>query len=353
MTANPAVFEETAAHGATYRFVQQYYGQRIQKTSDLQATACCTDATVARFAETLRVLPEEVVARQYGCGSPLPDDDLSGLTVVDLGSGAGTDAFIAARLVGPKGRVIGIDMTAEQLEVARRNVPAVMEAFGHPDANIEFHEGLIEYAESVEDGTVDLVISNCVINLSPRKDLVFRAIHRMLRPGGELFFSDIVSDRRLPEAVRKDEVLYSECLSGADYEADLYDTMEAAGLRDVRTVSRTELTDRVADEAARFASVTLRAFKLPLDRRCEDYGQTATYLGTIPGAPVQWRLDPGHPFERDRPLAVCRNTAWMLARTRLAPHFRVTAEVKHFGGFDCGPAAASSASAGDAVEPCC
>jgi arsenite methyltransferase len=341
---------DLSEHEETFAFLREYYGRHLTSTNDLQATACCAEDTKMRFSHLLRRIPEEVVSRQYGCGSPIPDDDLTGLTIVDLGSGAGTDAFICAHLVGPEGRVIGVDMTDEQLEIARRHTSAVLQKMGLEVPNIEFRKDYIELLESIPDASVDLVISNCVINLSPRKDLVLAAIQRVLRPGGELHFSDIVCDRRLPPEVREDRILYSECLSGAEYLHDLHVLMSRAGFRDVREVSRTELADHVGTEAARFSSVTLRGFKVDLDHRCEDYGQFAIYKGTIPESPTEWRLDGGHLFERDRPMAVCRNTARMLSETRLAPHFEVSEERKHFGLFDCGPEP-GTADATDAL--CC
>ena len=334
--------------------LRRYYGEKLRSSSDLATAACCSDETARRFVDTLRMIPEEVKARQYGCGSPLPMDDLAGLTVVDFGCGAGTDAFIASRLVGPEGRVIGIDLTEEQLEVGRRALPGVMQRFGFPETNVDFRTDLIEVAETVDDDSVDLVISNCVINLSPRKD-------RILRPGGEFYISDILCDRRLPDEVRTlDSHEYSECLTGAEYTHDLHDIMEAAGFRDVRLVGEEPVEETVGREGARFVSATLRGFKMvepPLDRRCEDYGQIATYLGGAEEMPVRFRLDEGHEFERGRPVAVCRNTAWMLERTRLARYFRVTPPVQHFGLFDCGPTGRAAGevggSGGLASGACC
>lgn len=321
--------------------LRKYYGRKLKSTSDLSIAACCSDDTARRFVDILRLIPEEVKQRQYGCGSPLPLDDLSGLDVVDFGCGAGTDAFIAAKLVGESGRVIGIDMTDEQLEVARRAAPSVTKRYGHRSSNIEFRADYIEVADSVPDASADLVISNCVVNLSPRKDLVFATIHRILREGGEFYISDIICDRRLPDEVRSlGDPYYSECLTGAEYANDLHDIMEAAGFRDVRIVYQEVLDEKIGQEGAKFTSVTLRGFKMadpPLDRRCEDYGQTATYLGGIEDSPSEFPLDEGHLFQKDKPTLVCRNTAWMLERTRLARYFRVTEAIKHFGIFDCAP----------------
>lgn len=335
------------------RFLQDYYGKRLQKTSDLQAGACCTDETQRRFGSILAKLPDPVVSRQYGCGSPLPDDDLRGLKVVDLGCGSGTDVFIAASLVGAAGQVIGVDMTEEQLHIARSCSGQAMEALDLPASMVEFQLGHIEELGGLADNSVDLVISNCVINLSPRKGLVFENIRRVLKPGGELYISDITCDRRLPDALRGNLDLYSECLTGAEYEADLYDLMETHGFLDVRVVNRTLLEDQLVGNAARFYSVTLRGFNIELDRRCEDYGQFATYKGTIPGAPTLWGLDAAHTFEADRPMSVCRNTARMLKLSRLGKHFEVSPEKAHFGLFDCGPSPATHSSDGSSAAACC
>jgi arsenite methyltransferase len=340
-----------AAVESTREFLQEFYGRTVRKTEDLQFGACCVDATASRFREVLDLIPEEVKSRQYGCGSPVPTDDLSGLVVADLGCGAGTDAFVLSKLVGPRGRVLGLDMTDEQLDVARRNVGPVMERFGYGTPNVEFCRDFIESAATVASESVDLAVSNCVINLSPIKRAVFDALWRILKPGGEFYISDIVCDRRLPEAVRKDPRLYGECLAGAEYYNDLKDVMEAAGFRDVREVERRRLDDAVGTEAAAFCSVTLRGFKIAdLDRRCEDYGQFAEYLGTVAAEPVAYRLDGSHLFETGRPTPVCRNTALMLSRTRLAKHFRVSEARKHFGLFDCGPKATADAAA---PSSCC
>lgn len=335
----------------TRDLLKTFYGQTVRKTEDLEYTACCVDEGRSRFRDILDQIPEEVKSRQYGCGSPIPADMLTGLTAVDLGSGAGTDSFILSRLVGSEGRVIGIDMTDEQLAVARRNAPVVARKFGYPSPNTDFRKDFIETAESIEDESIDLVISNCVINLSPLKDEVFRTLWRILRPGGEFYISDIVCDRRLPEEIRKDPRLYGECLAGALYYNDLKDIVEAAGFKDVREVAKRELKDRVGREGARFCSVTWRGFKIPeLDRRCEDYGQTAEYLGNCAEQPAEFRLDAGHVFEVGRPLPVCRNTALMLGRTRLGRYFTMTPERKHFGLFDCSPKGAAAPGGGTS---CC
>ena len=337
------------SHAESHERLREYYGSVLGSRQDLQHSACCSDETSRRNADTVALLPQEVLDRHYGCGCPLPDDDLSGLTVLDLGCGAGLDCFVAARKVGIEGHVHGLDMTPELLDVARRNVGPAMAAFGFEQANVEFHRGFIEQAGAIADETVDLVISDCVINLSPAKDEVFRTAFRVLKDGGELHFADVVADRRVPDSIASDPVLVAECLGGALYEHDLFDVMRDAGFGDPRVLRRAVTATDVAGEPITFWSVVVRAFKFdaPLDRRCEDYGQVATYRGTIPELPARYELDDHHTFEAGRPMPVCRNTARMLGQTRLAPHFDVTAPLRHFGPFACGtPAAPASAPAG-------
>ena len=173
----------------------------------------------------------------------------------------------------------------------------------------------------------------------------------MLKPGGELYFSDVYSDRRLPRALLADPVLLGECLAGALYVEDFRRLLAEFGVVDARLCARSPiaLTDEAIEQQigfARFESNTWRAFQLPLEDRCEDYGQVATYLGTIPAHPHRFVLDDHHLFERGRPLRVCGNSADMLAGSRYAAHFRIDGDKQqHFGLFDCAPATAASTSA--------
>jgi SAM-dependent methyltransferase len=195
---------------------------------------CCGSAAEAATAlqigygrSDLEVLPEGANLG-LGCGAPVPLLDLRpGEAVLDLGSGAGVDVFLAARLVGPAGRVIGIDMTPEMLARARAN--ATQGGY----ANVEFREGRLE-SLPVDDASIDALTSNCVINLVPDKGRVFREIARVLRPGGRLVISDIVLDGALPEAVANDLLAYVGCVSGALDRRVYFGLIEAAGLRDVR-----------------------------------------------------------------------------------------------------------------------
>ncbi len=325
--------------------VQNYYGQVLASSADLKTGACCDPASMSpALRRLLAELHPEVLERFYGCGSPIPQA-IGGLSVLDLGCGSGRDAYLLSRLVGPQGQVIGIDMTPEQLAVATRHRSWHAERFGHRQSNVSFREGLIEdlSAAGIGDESVDLVVSNCVLNLCADKSRAFAEALRVLKPGGELYFSDVFADRRIPPALRADPVLLGECLAGALYWEDFRRLMQALGCADIRVCARSPVP--LLDEAVQarigmvnFSSITVRAFKLALEDRCEDYGQTATYLGGLTEAPHAFDLDDHHRFERGRPMNVCGNTAAMLSQTRFAPWFEVRGDHStHYGLFDCGP----------------
>lgn len=323
--------------------VRHYYGQVLQSSGDLKTNACCSIDTMPRYLKDLLAgLHPEVLERFYGCGSPLPPA-LRGKTVLDLGCGSGRDCYLLSKLVGPTGSVIGVDMTLEQLDVAVRHREWHAERFGY--ANVEFLHGHIENlaAVGIADNSIDVVVSNCVINLSPEKPRVLAEIFRVLKPGGELYFSDVFADRRIPAELRQDPVLLGECLGGALYWEDFRRVLQGLGCPDVRIVKQNAISLDDAEVAAKigmvnFKSVTVRAFKLALEDRCEDYGQVASYLGTIAEHPHAFDLDDHHHFETARPLRVCGNTADMLVASRYAEHFRILGDKSHhFGLFDCTP----------------
>ena len=346
-------------HAQTQADVRHYYSEVLHSSADLKTGACCSPSALpAYLRELMADIHPEVLQRFYGCGSPLPPA-LEGCTVLDLGCGSGRDCFVLSRLVGAEGHVIGLDMTPEQLSVARRHVLWHSEKYGYAQPNVEFREGLIEdlHSARIADASVDVVVSNCVLNLSPAKEQVFAEIFRVLKPGGELYFSDVFADRRIPPSLRTDPVLLGECLGGALYSEDFRRLMQRLGCADVRQVSESPipLLDPAIEARigfVNFRSLTLRAFKLPLEDRCEDYGQVATYLGTMPNHPQAFVLDDHHRFECGRPMLVCGNTADMLSQTRFAAYFNVTQDKQtHFGLFDCAPVGGSAASA--AGGACC
>ena len=336
---------EKKSEGSTLEKVREYYGKVLATNKDLQTSACCTaESPPERIRSIIREIHPEVLEKFYGCGSPIPPH-LEGKTILDLGSGSGRDCFILSKLVGPTGRVIGVDMTEEQVTTARRHVDFHANKFGHAGPNVEFFQGYIEDLESVgiANNSVDLVISNCVLNLSPDKRRVFSEIFRVLKPGGELYFSDVFADRRIPRPLAEDPVLLGECLGGALYAEDFRRVLAQIGCNDFRVVSKSKIA-LLNPEVERkigmvnFYSMTIRAFKLDLEDRCEDHGQVAYYLGTIPECPHTFTLDDHHIFNVGQPMLICGNTAAMLKDTRFSPHFKVIGDTsQHFGLFDCAP----------------
>jgi len=332
--------------------VKDYYGKQLKGSSDLKSSVCsCVERPPAAVMKILPLIAREIMEKFYGCGSPLAPL-LEGMTILDLGCGTGRDAYIASKLVGETGKIIGIDMTTEQIEVAKKYQDEQRERFGYKSSNVEFHQGYIEDLKSIgiEDNSIDIVISNCVINLSPAKEQVFKEIYRVLKPGGELFFSDIFADRRIPEALALDPVLHGECISGALYIEDFRRMMAKCGFADYRYTNIRNL-DTLDEEIkskvgfATFSSRTVRAFKLSdLEDICEDYGQVAYYDGSIEGYSHFFDLDDHHRFFTDKPMLVCGNTASMLKNTRYSKAFKVIGNrSKHFGAFgSCGNAIGES-----------
>lgn len=348
-------------------FISEYYGKLLSSSVDLKTNACCASgAPPAWIATRLANVHDDVANRFYGCGFPIPHA-LAGATVLDLGCGTGRDVYVLAQLVGGNGHVHGIDMTAEQLATATTTAPWHAERFGYAQPNTTFHRGYIEdlAAVGLGDGSVDVVVSNCVVNLSPQKQTVLQEAFRVLRPGGEFYVSDVFVDRRLPAAIVDDPILYAECLGGALYQADFVRLAKRAGFADPRIMSTSAITVQNAEiankiGATRFVSVTYRLFKIDeLDEQCEDYGHIATYRGGIEGAETTFWLDDHHAFEAGRPERICANTAAMLSQTRFAAWFDVHgSKTTHFGLFPCGPtmAAAQSATATEtapAITACC
>lgn len=328
--------------------VKDYYGKILQNSADLKTDACCTDNDLPKhLKQAMSLIHPEVASRYYGCGLVRPQL-LEGMRILDLGSGSGRDCYILSKLVGEQGYVLGVDMTDEQLEVANRHIDFHTEAFGYSQPNVEFKKGYIERLNELDlaDNSFDIIISNCVINLSPDKESVLQEAYRVLKPGGELYFSDVYSDRRVPEALVKDPVLYGECLSGALYWNDFQNLAKKTGFLYPRLVEdrplaikNPEIEDLIGH--INFYSATYRLFKLEgLEPFCEDYGQAVIYKGSIEQHPEVFSLDKHQNLEKGRMFPVCGNTWRMLQETRFKDHFEFYGDMKHhFGIFaNCGTA---------------
>jgi ubiquinone/menaquinone biosynthesis C-methylase UbiE len=311
--------------------VRQRYAAGAKERAD---KLCCA---VDYDEDLLRVIPQEVIERDYGCGDPSRYLH-EGEVVVDLGSGAGKICFIAAQIVGPNGKVIGVDMTDEMLEVARRNAPIVAAHIGY--ANVDFRKGRIqdlaldlelldrqlrktpitdaasflaadELAEElrvkhplIATDSVDVVVSNCVLNLvEPKsKRQLFDEIFRVLKKGGRAVISDIVSDEEVPEEMQNDPELWSGCISGAFTEEGFLAAFENAGFYGIRILKRDVDPWRTV-QGIQFRSVTVEAFK-GKQGECFERNQAVIYRG-----PFKEVLDDdNHRMERGKRYAVCDKT---------------------------------------------
>ena len=315
----------------TETIVRQRYAVGAKERAD---KLCCP---VDYESEYLKVIPQEVIERDYGCGDP-SRYLREGETVLDLGSGTGKVCFIAAQIVGPNGKVIGVDMTDEMLEVARRNAPPVAERIGF--ANVEFRKGRIqdlaldlelldqqlkgnpitdaasflaadELGEElrvkhplIASDSVDVVISSCVLNLVEPKSKrhLFDEIFRVLKKGGRVVISDIVSDEEVPEEMQQDPELWSGCMSGAFTEEGFLAAFERAGFYGIQILKR-DLDPWRTVQGIEFRSVTIEAFK-GKQGECFERNQAVIYRG-----PFKEVLDDdNHRMERGKRYAVCDKT---------------------------------------------
>lgn len=345
----------------TLEAVKNYYGKILQTNKDLKTSACCSIESVpSNYLPLIAKIHPVVKEKFYGCGSPFPQA-LTGRKILDLGCGTGRDVYLLSQLVGETGSVIGIDMTKEQLDVANSYLEYHREQFGYNKSNVSFVSGYIENLKAcgIEDNSIDLIVSNCVTNLSPNKKLVFSEIFRVLKPGGELYFSDVFSDQRIPENLKQDPILLGECLAGALYTEDFRRLLSTLGIHDFRIVSQSKINLINPDIEKKigninFYSITFRAFKIPLEDRCEDYGQVAYYQGTIDGNPHNFLLDDHHNFITGKPMLVCGNTADMISTTHYKDHFHIIGDKsKHYGLFDCGPSAVITSQDESGIGACC
>lgn len=294
----------------------------IHKVSDRYAKAastgeqmCCP--TSYDMADLKSFIPDEVLRISYGCGTPAGLKTVcQGETVLDIGSGGGIDCFEASRLVGPSGHVIGIDMTDTMLEIANRNAPIVTANLGYAVPNVEFRKGMAD-AMPVQDNTIDLIISNCVINLAPDKRKVFKEMFRVAKPGGRFTISDIVSDQTVPQYLVHDANKWGDCLSGALTLTDYMGGMTEAGFLGIHLIkfSPWQIIDGI-----HFFSVTLTGYKL-----ASQAGAAVRYA-TLCG-PFNRAVDErGTSYQRGIPQPIGQESVFLLSQPPLASFFVLSQE---------------------------
>jgi arsenite methyltransferase len=306
----PSVSDEVQETGEiTREDVASYYGKAAEAS---QPSLCCP--TIYERVETGHI-PKEALEISYGCGSPVSQAKIrAGETMLDLGSGGGIDCFIAAKLTGPSGRVIGIDMTEEMLKKALENRVKVVENLGYD--NVEFRKGVLEEIP-VDGEAVDLVTSNCVINLSVDKGEVFREIYRVLKDGGRFVISDIISDRVVPAAMQRDKDLWGECISGALTVEEFIRYATEAGFYGTTLLSTTLYREV---EGIRFDSITFQGHKFVKGKECLYRGHQAVYNGPFNSVTD----DEEHTFPRGVAVEVCTDTAAKLRKPPYDAMFTVT-----------------------------
>ena len=238
--------------------VERAVGARYSDAArQFEPALCCAIDYDARYLE---VIPAEIIERDYGCGNPA-QWVRAGETVLDLGSGGGKICYIAAQIVGARGRVIGVDINDEMLELAEKYRAQISEQLGFD--NVEFRRGHIQNLRPIiESDSVDVVLSNCVLNLvaTEQKEQLFNEMFRVVKNGGRVVISDIVSEREVPAAMRNDAALWSGCISGAYQETAFVEAFARAGFSDVEVVKRDETPWQTVD-GIEFRSVTVQAYK--------------------------------------------------------------------------------------------
>ncbi len=288
--------------------VREFYGNAaVTPQEDL----CCP---TKNSQEDTSHIPQEVLDRFYGCGSPTTIARVSeGEVMVDLGAGAGIDCFIAAKKVGKRGKIFGIDMTDEMLKVANENRRLVAENLGYDI--VEFRKGFLEDIP-VDDNSVDIITSNCVINLSPDKKAVFCEMWRILKDHGRVVISDIVSEEETPPHLRANKQLWGECISGALTEEEFLAYLEQAGFYGLQVLQKVFWKDV---EGHSFHSITVRGYKFEKKERCLYVGQRAIYHG-----PYKAIVDEeGHLFPRNESVEICTDTAAKLSNLPYAYQFTI------------------------------
>ncbi|XP_072547653.1 arsenite methyltransferase [Salminus brasiliensis] len=314
---------------ALHEKVKSYYSS-LETGEDLQTSAACPTPSrllspSARAA--LQQVHPDVCKRFFGCGVVVPEK-LKGCSVLDLGSGSGRDCYMLSKLVGEDGHVTGIDMTAELVEASKKYIQYHQEQFGYTKPNTVFVQGYMEKLTEagIQEKSIDVIVSNCVICLCPDKRAVLREAYKVLKEGGELYFSDMYASKVVPDAFKEDAVLWGEGMAGALYWQELVFLVKELGFSTPHLVAashiqiyNSELQKKAGD--VKYASGTYRIFKLP--QHSIQTKALVTYKGTVPDCGDHFALDASYCFKMNVRMDVDAELAAILQYTRFSPDFSV------------------------------
>uniref|UniRef100_UPI003AAB5A17 arsenite methyltransferase n=1 Tax=Centroberyx gerrardi TaxID=166262 RepID=UPI003AAB5A17 len=311
--------------------VKKYYGSRLESSGDLQTSVSSCSFSFRpppkSVKDALSLVHPEVTKRFFGCGLPVPGK-LAGCRVLDLGSGSGRDCYALGKLVGQSGHVTGIDMTEEMIEASRTYIEYHQKTFGYDEPNIAFVQGHMEKLgeAGIHSDSMDIVISNCVICLCPDKRAVLQEAYRVLKEGGELYFSDMYASKVVPDHLKQDAVLWGEGMGGSLFWQDLISLAHSVGFSTPRLVSASrvvvfncELKAKAGDIS--YASGTYRLFKLPKNPVMSK--AAVTYKGTVADFPDELEFDSSHCFKKDVAVEVNGEMAAVLQSSRFFPDFNI------------------------------
>ncbi|XP_019944121.2 arsenite methyltransferase [Paralichthys olivaceus] len=311
--------------------VKKYYGGRLESSCDLQTSAAsCTlslGSVPRSVRDALRLVHPEVTKRFFGCGLPFPAK-LEGCRVLDLGSGSGRDCYAFSKLVGPSGHVMGIDMTEELVTASQQYIEYHQKKFDYKEPNVTFVQGYMEKLgeAGIQSGSVDVVLSNCVICLCPDKRAVLQQAYNALKEGGELYFSDMYASKVVPEHMKHDAVLWGEGMGGSLFWQDLIALANSVGFSTPHLVSASHIVVHNNDLKAKagdvsYTSGTYRLFKLP--KHTVMSRATVTYRGTVEDFPDQLDFDSSNCFKKDVAVEVNGEMAAILQTSRFFPDFEI------------------------------
>ncbi|XP_064414926.1 arsenite methyltransferase-like isoform X2 [Latimeria chalumnae] len=308
--------------------VKEYYGKTLQSSEDLKTCDCTPLKPIPQHVrESLEEVHQDVLSRFYGCGLVVPEC-VESCSILDMGSGSGRDSYMLSKLVGENGHITGVDMTEELLEVARKYTDYHTEKFGYKKSNVDFIYGYIEKLSEagLKDSSFDIIISNGVVNLTPDKTAVLKEAWRVLKDGGEMYFSDVYANLNLPQELRGHSVLWGECLGGALWWKELLRIAQEVGFSTPRLVTarpfnvdNKDLLELLGDY--KFVSATFRLFKIPPDcprTKCE-----VIYNGSVRGCEQQLEFDANYTFQAGEVVEVDEETAAILKNSRFAAKFTI------------------------------